>query len=94
MTKIFLAIVVLISKIVGISEKPFKQKILLLILTCALAYPVLMYLPGAKLAKNNPLMAAFILAGLILLPATFAHLLKFHPNKEFKLKFWEKTEKE
>ncbi len=94
MTKIFLAIVVLVSKIVGISEKPLKQKILLLILTYALAYPVMMHLPDAKLAKNNPLMAAFILAGLILLPTTFAYLLKFHPNKEFKLKFWQKTEKE
>ncbi len=94
MTKIFLAIVVLISKIIGIWEKPFKQKILLLILTYAVAYPVMIYFPDAKGAKNNPLMAAFILAGFILLPATFAHLLKFHPNKEFKLKFWEKTEKE
>ena len=94
MTKVFLAIVVLISKIVGISEKPVKQKILLLILTYAAAYPVMMHLPDAKGAKNNPLMAVFILAGFILLPATFAHLLKFHPNKEFKLKFWKKTEKE
>ena len=39
-------------------------------------------------------MAVFILAGFILLLATFAHLLKFHPNKEFKLKFWKKMEKE
>ncbi|MFC2279886.1 MAG: hypothetical protein ACFNUL_11770 [Cardiobacterium hominis] len=94
MTKIFLLFVIYISKVIGTWEKPFKQKILLLILTCAIAYPLLMYLPDAKGAKNNPLMAVFILAGFILLPATFAHLLKFHPNKEFKLKFWKKTEKE
>lgn len=93
MTKVFLAIVVLISKIVGISEKPVKQKILLLILTYAVAYPVLMYLPDAVRARNAPLEAAFIMAGLVLVPATFVHLLKYHPNKEIRLNFWRKTNK-
>lgn len=93
MTKVFLAIVVLISKIVGISEKPVKQKILLLILTYAAAYPVMMHLPDAKGAKNNPLMAALILAGFVLGTATFTHLLKYHPNKEIRLNFWRKTNK-
>ena len=48
MTKIFLLFVIYISKVIGTWEKPFKQKILLLILTCAIAYPLLMYLPDAK----------------------------------------------
>ena len=90
MTKIFLAIVVLVSKIVGISEKPLKQKILLLILTYIVAYPVLMHLPDAVWAKNNRPMAALILAGFVLGTATFTHLLAFHPNKEIRLKFWKR----
>ena len=54
MVKVFMVIVVAISKIIGSWEKPLKQKILLLILTYAVAYPVLMYLPDAVRARNAP----------------------------------------
>lgn len=90
MLKIFLLLVIYISKVIGTWEKPFKQKILLLILTYAVAYPVLMHLPDAVWAKNNRLMAALILAGFVLGTATFTHLLAFHPNKEIRLKFWKR----
>lgn len=93
MVKVFMVIMVAISKIIGSWEKPLKQKILLLILTYAVAYPVLMYLPDAVRARNAPLEAAFIMAGLVLVPATFVHLLKYHPNKEIRLNFWRKTNK-
>lgn len=93
MVKVFMVIVVAISKIIGSWEKSFKQKILLLILTYAVAYPVLMHLPDAVWAKNNRPMAALILAGFVLGTATFTHLLKYHPNKEIRLNFWRKTNK-
>ena len=66
MTKVFLGIVLFIGKIIGSWEKSFKQKILLLILTYIVAYPVLMHLPDAVWAKNNRPMAALILAGFVL----------------------------
>lgn len=92
MLKVFWGIVIYISKRIGSWKKTFKQKILLLILTCAVAYPVLMYLPEAKGARNNPLEAALLMAALVLLPATFFHLRTFPPNKETRLKFWKKQE--
>lgn len=90
MTKVFLGIVLFIGKIIGSWEKSFKQRILLLILTYIVAYPVLMHLPDAVWAKNNRPMAALILAGFVLGTATFTHLLAFHPNKEIRLKFWKR----
>ena len=93
MVKVFMVIVVAISKIICSWDKPLKQKILLLILTYAVAYPVLMHLPDAVWAKNNRPMAALILAGFVLGTATFTHLLKHHPNKEIRLNFWRKTNK-